>query len=375
MKKIIFFSLLFIILFLFIVLVPNYSFAAVIENNPTIQNDSNIMVVEMFKAYDNILSVILEQSTANNRNALLSQFVIGRPYVYFIDNTTQNAIYLAVYENSTPILGGYTIDIYNNNNSRIMVDGYKIQTIHTFKIDLSNKPNSYNVSVVNNNEQLYVPAVTYNYFGESILQTLKDLDMINSDTSLSDIKSGIYQINSSIVSEGNQTQQAIESMQNTISSQQQITTNAITNSSQQQMQQQAEIFNSNSSDISTSGLDIDTSFIPNNDPNNIENFLGGFIGTIQNLFSVTQNDYEITIPFRDYSFTLRTNDITKFYRDNPQISTLLSLFWTFIFGRYFLAFGMRILRWLHGSDGGFSASTLSNVMGEYNIIMKDILFM
>lgn len=375
MKKIIFFSLLFILIFIYFILVPNYTFAAVIENNPTTQNDSNTMVVEMFKAYDNILSVILEQSTANNRNALLSQFVIGRPYVYFIDNTTQNAIYLAVYENSTPILGGYTIDIYNNNNSRIMVDGYKIQTIHTFKIDLSNKPNSYNVSVVNNNEQLYVPAVTYNYFGESILQTLKDLNMINSDTSLSDIKSGIYQINSSIVSEGNQTQQAIGSMQNTISSQQQITTNAITNSSQQQMQQQAEIFNSNSSDISTSGLDIDTSFIPNNDPNNIENFLSGFIGTIQNLFSVTQNDYEITIPFRDYSFTLRTNDVTKFYRDNPQISTLLSLFWTFIFGRYFLAFGMRILRWLHGSDGGFSASTLSNVMGEYNIIMKDILFM
>lgn len=366
---------------LWIVLYPGYVYGANIENNPTVTNDSNVMCIEMFKAYDNIVSVILSQASANNRNALLSQFVLGRPYVYFLDNTTQNAIYLAVYENSTPVLGGYTIDIYNDNNSRVMVDGYKVQTVHTFKIDLSNKPNSYNISVVNNNEQLYVPAVTYNYFGDSILQMLKDLNMINESTDMSDIKSGIYTINSSIVSEGNQTQQAIGTMQNQITQQQQQTTNSINNMSnavsnkieQQQVQQQQQydsFTNTTYYDNSTTVIDPDEFMGSVSDPNNTQDFLMQLYNKVYQRFVNPNRSSRVVIPMPHGldDIILDSSSIVGFYEEYSLIGDLVTVFWYFIIGRWVFAFVRRI--YLFFVTGAFADTS---VLGEYLSMHNEII--
>lgn len=381
MKKLFTICLFFVILMLWIVLYPGYVYGANIENNPTVTNDSNVMCIEMFKAYDNIVSVILSQASANNRNALLSQFVLGRPYVYFLDNTTQNAIYLAVYENSTPVLGGYTIDIYNDNNSRVMVDGYKVQTIHTFKIDLSNKPNSYNISVVNNNEQLYVPAVTYNYFGDSILQMLKDLNMINESTDMSDIKSGIYTINSSIVSEGNQTQQAIGTMQNQITQQQQQTTNSINNMSnavsnkieQQQVQQQQQydsFTNTTYYDNSTTVIDPDEFMGSVSDPNNTQDFLMQLYNKVYQRFVNPNRSSRVVIPMPHGldDIVLDSSSIVGFYEEYSLIGDLVTVFWYFIIGRWVFAFVRRI--YLFFVTGAFADTS---VLGEYLSMHNEII--
>lgn len=389
MKKIVFIlSFALVVLLLWIVLGPNYVFAATIQNNPTTQNDSNYQVIEMFKSLDNQLCVALENGATTGKNSIFPYLSLAHPYLWYIDNTNVNRMYIAFYNESTPILGGYTIDIYNNNNSQITCDGYKIETIAVFRIDYSNL----SITLVDNSTQNhYIPSITYNYFGDSLLQTMRNLGWIGDSATISDLRSGLATINSSVVSEGDQTQQAINSTaqatqntinstaqatQNTINSTSQQTQNIINQQTQQQQQNYDEFSNSNSNSINTTGLDIDTSFIPTNDDLNLGNFLQGFFSTIQNLTSFEDRDYIITIPIRDeLSFTLSTAPITQFYRDNQVLSSLISLFWTFIFGRYFLAFGMRILHWLQGGDGGYSAQGLSNVMTEYNVIMKDILFM
>ena len=158
MKKLFTICVLFVFIMLWIVLYPSYTFA-VVENNPTLTNDSNYLAIELAHAYDNLLSAILSKESTTNRSALLSQLAMGRSYIYFFDNTNTGKIYLSVYNNTTPILGGGLINLYDNNNSLITVDGYIIDTVHTFRIDLNYGGNA-SVTKVADNERLNVCTVS-----------------------------------------------------------------------------------------------------------------------------------------------------------------------------------------------------------------------
>lgn len=362
MKKLFTISIIFVICMLWIVLYPNYTFATV-QNDPTTTNDSNYQVIEQFKSYDSLLANILGKDTTSNRSALLSQFAIGRSYVYFLDNTTSGKIYLAVYNQATPILGGYTINIYNNNNSIVMVDGYKIDTVHTFRIDLNYGGNA-SVTVVNNNEQIYVPAVTYNYFGDQILQCLKDTGYISSDSSLADVTSGLAAINNSVVSEGNQTQQAIGSMQNATTGAIGDMSNSVTNSIAQQQQQQQNNFNqftnTNYYDNTVTTIDVQDIYGNVNDTG-VDTFLFSVYDKLTDGFSTRTRSTIITIPmpFNMDPLVLDSTPIVNFY-DTIMFTTgvgghgatgvtfgsFLYMFWYFVFGIYYVRFAKRIFTWV-----------------------------
>lgn len=136
---------------------------------------------------------------------------------------------------------------------------------------------------------------------------------------------------------------------------------------------------SNTSVSNTSAAVIDTSIANFTDSNNTDSFLTGFMNFFSNSFDTVEGVYTINIPLpHDLDpIVLTTAPVQEFYSSYPQIANLISLFWYFVIGRYFLAFGLRLLNWMRGEEGenGFSVSILSQILGNYNIITRDILFM
>lgn len=126
----------------------------------------------------------------------------------------------------------------------------------------------------------------------------------------------------------------------------------------------------------SSDVDISTSDYQFVDTNGTDNFVSSFINSVGTLLDSTEREYTITIPFRQFSYTLSTKPIQDFYVTYPVLADLISTFWYFIIARYFIAFVLRILHWVQGMDeDGFSVSALAMVIGNYNIITRDIMFM
>lgn len=347
------------------------------------------MVMEMFKSLDNQLAVVLENPVSNVVQELKNDLSLGRPYVWFYDNTNTSYMYLAVYENSTPILGGYTIDVYNNNNSKITVDGYQIRTVRTYRI----APTGLAIIQVNSNQLLYVPAVAYNYFGDSVLQSLRNLGLISADASLSDLRSGLSSINQSVISEGDQTQNAIRNMSSQVQQQQQLTTDAVeqgaqqtTNSinemsntidnrlQQQQNQSQAnydQFTNSTYYDNSVTVIDPSEFVGDVQDTENTQGFLTELYNKVYNKFLYPNRSTRVVIPMPHNmdDIVLDSSAIVDFYNNYSAIGDLITIFWYFIIGRWVFAFVRRI--YLFFVTGAFAdTSLLSEYLSMHNEIIK-----
>ena len=383
MKKLCTISLLFVVVFVYIVLVPDYAFAT--QTNEVVM-DGNYFAMERQKSLDNALITMLYNNRTQDTNGFLPQLTYGRSYYLIADDTTsqpgqsiQNYVYIYVYDYNTEILGFTNANLYDGNGELLTVPCYTIQPIGVYRLNVTNAPVGYTVGLYDPNPTTKtIPAVCYNYFSDAMTELLINKGFLNAGTTTSDVVTGLNNINQAVVNEGNQTQQAIGDMSNATTNSINSMSNSVTNSiaqSQAQSQANYDTFTNTTYYDNTVTTINPNDFMGNvSDSNDTQQFLQTLYNKVYGKFTNPSRSTRITIPLPHNmgDIVLDSSDMVNFWESNQLLETLVTTFWYFIIGRWVFSFCRRIYLWL--ATGSFvNTMSLSEYLSEQNEIIKTYL--
>lgn len=197
-------------------------------------------------------------------------------------------------------------------------------------------------------------------------------------TSTQDLLTGVNNLNQAVVTEGNQTQQAIGDMSNSVTNNINSMSNSVTNSiAQSQAQSQANYDSfTNTTYYDNTVTTIDTSVVGNvQDSQNTQSFLQTIFNTVYNRITTPTRGTSITLPMPHgmNDITLNSSSVAPFYSQrilsNYTVGDLVDLIWYFTFGVWLFSLCRDMYLWFVTGQVT-NVGEFANFLSDHNEVIK-----
>lgn len=109
----------------------------------------------------------------------------------------------------------------------------------------------------------------------------------------------------------------------------------------------------------------------------VDNFTTAVINKVYTTFYDLNmaDSVEITfpLPFTNKTFTISTASIQNFYANAPMLSTIITTFWYFLFGKYIYNLVMIVYVWLSNGKALSNTNELVDAISDNNFVIKQLM--
>lgn len=184
--------------------------------------------------------------------------------------------------------------------------------------------------------------------------------LTNIDNNVQDIRDDIVGSNQNVVNEIASTSQVTQNLINQQIEQQQIYYNTFTDTN---------TYNINST--------INTGWSNFEDVNITDNFLISMYQTIfdyiDDLKTHKNMQVVIPLPFTNQSFTLDSKNITDFYDNHPELSTIITMLWYVTMGKFIIGLTISLFNWMSNGEILKDTDKVLKEINNSNFIVKDLM--